>query len=111
MKDPLLIFRVFRCCGRGSGRNARPLYSVFLRSLCFHSLICSCFHVAGVRVKVRALAFYSELAKYDTWEELPKGLINLLDPKSDYRNSKQNAFENMKTRGVGQTTLLKFMGN
>jgi len=46
----------------------------------------------------------AELAKYESWEEAPRGLINSLDLNN------RSAFENIKTKGVGQTTILKFLG-
>lgn len=47
----------------------------------------------------------SELAKYETWEELQKrpDLINLLEQKTEKSYNKVKA-------GVGQTTILKFLG-
>ena len=43
-------------------------------------------------------------AKYKTWEEAKKShLINLLD------GSRQEDFERLKSKGVGQTTILKFL--
>lgn len=47
----------------------------------------------------------AELAKYESWEEAKKShLMNLLD------GSRQEDFERLKTKGVGQTTILKFLG-
>jgi len=37
--------------------------------------------------------------------DLQQGLINILD-----LNDKRSSFENIKTKGVGQTTILKFLG-
>jgi ParB-like chromosome segregation protein Spo0J len=48
----------------------------------------------------------SELAKYKTWEEAKKShLINLLGVENDERT-----YQSIKSRGVGQTTILKFLG-
>lgn len=46
-----------------------------------------------------------ELAKTDTMSDLPQGLMNLLDLKD-----KRSSYENLKTKGVGQPTILKFLG-
>lgn len=47
------------------------------------------------------------MAKYDSWEELPDLLMNLL--KGDTQKARKNALDKVK-RGVGQTTILKFLG-
>ena len=46
----------------------------------------------------------AELAKYEKWEDAPQGLINSLDLEN------KSSFENIKTKGAGQTTILKFLG-
>ena len=47
-----------------------------------------------------------ELAKYESWGKAKKSyLINLLD-----RNLTEGKFQDLKKSGVGQTTLLKFLG-
>lgn len=48
-----------------------------------------------------------ELAKYESWEELPDCLMVSLDSKRD--QDKATQFGNLKTKGVGQTTILKFL--
>lgn len=55
-------------------------------------------------VKVTRDFLNAELAKYESWEDAPQGLINLLNLGDG------GAFENIKTKGVGQTTILKFLG-
>jgi ParB-like chromosome segregation protein Spo0J len=50
----------------------------------------------------------AELAKYETWENCQSSksyLIKLLD-----RNLSQGKFKDLKDNGVGQTTILKFLG-
>lgn len=49
----------------------------------------------------------SELSKYKTWEELPDCLMNLLD--SERNQDKATQFGNLKSKGVGQATILKFL--
>jgi hypothetical protein len=49
-----------------------------------------------------------ELAKYESWEELPDPLIKLL--KGDTDKASRNRFAAVKQQGVGQTTLLNFLG-
>jgi hypothetical protein len=44
------------------------------------------------------------LAKYETWEDAPLSLIDLLSLNS------RHTFRDIKTQGVGQTTILKFLG-
>lgn len=44
-----------------------------------------------------------ELAKYESWDEASRGLMISLDLNS------RSAFENVKSKGVGQTTILKFL--
>jgi ParB/RepB/Spo0J family partition protein len=51
----------------------------------------------------------AELAKYDSLEELPDSLMNLLD--SERTQDKKTQFGNLKSKGVGQATLLKFLGD
>jgi len=46
-----------------------------------------------------------ELAKYESVKDLPSNLMNLLDSKTN-----EQAFSAIKTKGVGQTTILKFLG-
>jgi len=46
-----------------------------------------------------------ELSKYDDWNDVPQGLMDSLDL------SAKSAFQNAKTKGVGQTTILKFLGS
>lgn len=46
----------------------------------------------------------AELAKYESIKDLPRSLINLLGL------SKRHKFEDLKTKGVGQSTILKFLG-
>ena len=46
----------------------------------------------------------AELRKYESWEECPRSLINLLSLDG------RHTFEDLKSKGVGQTTLLKFLG-
>ena len=61
----------------------------------------------------------AELAKYETWDELEKkGLINLLDlflgiidKKTGKEMNPKMIFGQNKTKGVGQTTILKFLGD
>ena len=43
------------------------------------------------------------MSKYERWEEAPRGLIDSLDL------SNRSSFENIKSKGVGQTTILKFL--
>ena len=50
----------------------------------------------------------TELAKYESWEELSRCLINLLDSKRD--QDKATQFGLLKLKGVGLTTILKFLG-
>ncbi len=50
-----------------------------------------------------------ELAKYENIKELPHCLINLLDSKKE--QDKATQFGNIKSKGVGQTTILKFLGS
>ena len=45
----------------------------------------------------------AEIAKYKSWEELPQGLMISLNLKE------KSAYQNVKTKGVGQTTILKFL--
>ena len=57
---------------------------------------------------------YNKESVYETWEELPIHLMNLLDVDKDgnkipIHNAKK-AFSECKTKGVGQTTILKFLG-
>lgn len=52
-----------------------------------------------------------ELAKYESWEEFKKhnfNLINLLDLKS--KKTADRNYQILKSKGVGQTTILKFLG-
>jgi hypothetical protein len=51
------------------------------------------------------------LAKYGSWEEVPQEhcLINLLD--SAKAQDRATQFGNLKKKGVGQTTILKFLGS
>jgi hypothetical protein len=42
-----------------------------------------------------------ELAKYETWDALNESIKRLIDKFN---------FEAVKTKGVGQTTILKFLG-
>ena len=46
-----------------------------------------------------------ELRKYKSVKKLPPNLINLLDSKTN-----EQAFSSLKTKGAGQTTILKFLG-
>ena len=46
----------------------------------------------------------TELCRYKKISEIPQGLINSLDLDN------KSTFENIKTKGVGQTTILKFLG-
>lgn len=46
----------------------------------------------------------NELAKYDTIKEVPSHIMNLLD------GTRQEDFARLKSKGVGQTTILKFLG-
>ena len=47
----------------------------------------------------------SELAKYESWEEAKKSnLMSSLD------STNEQSFQALKTKGVGQTTILKFLG-
>jgi len=50
-----------------------------------------------------------ELKKYNSWEELPECLINLLN--TDIPKQKTINFKNLKQKGVGQTTIMKFLGD
>lgn len=45
-----------------------------------------------------------ELAKYERWEDAPRSLIDSLSLDSRHK------FEDIKSKGVGQTTILKFLG-
>jgi len=50
----------------------------------------------------------SELAKYDSLKDIKKsGIVNLID-LFDLPN--EQSFQTLKTKGVGQTTILKFLG-
>jgi hypothetical protein len=49
----------------------------------------------------------AELSKYKSFEDLPDLLMNLLEGETP--KAKHNAFEKV-SRGVGQTTILKFLG-
>jgi len=44
----------------------------------------------------------AELAKYESWEDLNESIKILFDTK--------HSFIQTKTHGVGQTTILKFLG-
>jgi hypothetical protein len=44
-----------------------------------------------------------ELAKYETWESLNESIKTLFDKN-------KSGYENCKKKGVGQTTILKFLG-
>ena len=46
----------------------------------------------------------SELSKYEAWEDAPRSLIDLLSLDNRHK------FQDIKTKGVGQTTILKFLG-
>jgi len=43
-----------------------------------------------------------ELAKYETWELFNKSIKQLFESEAQWRNT--------KSKGVGQTTILKFLG-
>jgi hypothetical protein len=43
-----------------------------------------------------------ELAKYETWDHVNRNIKMLFDSNSQFQNCKKN--------GVGQTTVLKFLG-
>lgn len=72
--------------------------------------------LANIKESVRVAKKYldEELAKYESWEELSLPLINLL--KVDKHGNElpirdaKKAFAEAKRRGVGQTTILKFLG-
>ena len=48
------------------------------------------------------------MAKYKTVKDLPDCLTDLSDSKREQDRATQ--FGNLKTKGVGQTTILKFLG-
>ena len=54
---------------------------------------------------VKAVRDYldAELAKYDRLSDAPVSLMNLL-------SSNEHTFQDIKAKGVGQTTILKFLG-
>lgn len=46
----------------------------------------------------------AELVKYENWEDVSSSLIKLLSLDGRHK------FEDIKAKGVGQTTILKFLG-
>lgn len=67
--------------------------------------------VMNESVKVARNFLDCELAKYETWEDMKRGsfnIINLLDLK--FTTQPERGFQILKSKGVGQTTILKFLG-
>ena len=60
--------------------------------------------VINETVKVARDFLNAELAKYETIKDLPSHLINLLD------GARVEDFSRLKSKGVGQTIILKFLG-